>query len=145
MVGTRVLDLFAGTGGIGIEALSRGARSCLFVDKSHHAVDLIRRNLSICHLADQAMVVQKDITRGLDFLTQKGLIFDLVFLDPPYDKGYVAPTLRYLNTSGCMDAGGAVVVEHGTREDVPEVLTRLKQSRQRRYGKTLVSFYDFVV
>jgi len=145
MENARVLDLFAGTGGLGIEALSRGARSCLFVDRSRQAIGLIRRNISLCGLADHATVLQKDITRGLDFLKSEKTRFDVVFADPPYERGHALSTLRSLDTIQCMNAGGIVVLEHGAGEVVPEGLTHFKRSDRRRYGKTLVSFYDFVV
>ena len=143
--GTFVLDLFAGTGGLGIEALSRGANSCVFVDKSHQAVNLIGRNLSTCRLADQARVIQKDIARGLGFLEREGLRFDMVFADPPYNKGFVAPTLLQLDASGYIDEDAGIVVEHSTFEGIPETMTHLVLMSQRRYGKTLVSFYRYMV
>jgi 16S rRNA G966 N2-methylase RsmD len=71
--------------------------------------------------------------------------FDVVFADPPYERGHALSTLRSLDTIQCMNAGGIVVLEHGAGEVVPEGLTHFKRSDRRRYGKTLVSFYDFVV
>jgi len=143
--GARVLDLFAGTGSLGIEALSRGARSCVFIDKSRQAVDLIRRNLATCRFTDRGTVLQKDILRGLEFLTPGGLEFDLVFADPPYEKGYVKPVLEILNACDSILDDGAIVVEHSRSEVVPEEMTHLWRSSQRRYGKTLVSFYEFML
>ena len=140
-----ILDLFAGTGSLGIEALSRGARSCVFIDKTRQAVDLIRRNLAACRLTDRGMVLQKDILRGLEFLTPRGLEFDVVFADPPYERGYVKPVLESLNACDAILDDGAIVVEHSRSEVVPEQMTHLRQSSQRRYGKTLVSFYEFVL
>jgi 16S rRNA (guanine966-N2)-methyltransferase len=143
--GARVLDLFAGTGSLGIEALSRGARSCVFIDKSRQAVDLVRRNLAACRLTDRGTVLQKDILRGLEFLTPGGLEFDLVFADPPYERGYVRPVLENLNACNSILDDGAIVVEHSRSEVVPEEMTHLWRTSQRRYGKTLVSFYEFVL
>ncbi len=143
--GARILDLFAGTGSLGIEALSRGAGSCLFIDKSRQAVDLIRRNLATCRLADRATVLQKDILRGLAFLTPRGSEFDLVFADPPYERGYVRPVLESLNACDAIIKDGTIVVEHSRSEVVPEEMSHLWRSSHRRYGKTLVSFYEFVL
>jgi 16S rRNA (guanine(966)-N(2))-methyltransferase RsmD len=145
MAGAVVLDLFAGTGSMGMEALSRGAESCVFVEKNAQAVNLIRRNLTRCGLAERAQVVRRDILRGLDFLNPGERMFDTIFLDPPYNQGYVTSTLLLLDRYRCLHPEGRIVVEHSRSEDLPEEMTHLWETDRRRYGKTLVSFYRSVV
>jgi len=145
MAGAMVLDLFAGTGSLGMEALSRGAESCVFVEKNAQAVDLIRRNLTRCGLAERAQVIKRDVLQGLGFLNPVQEIFDVVFLDPPYDRGYVTSTLLLLDRCSCLRPDGWIVVEHSRSEDLPEVMKNLSETDRRRYGKTLVSFYRSVV
>lgn len=145
MAGAVVLDLFAGTGSLGMEALSRGAESCVFVEKNPRAVDLIRRNLTRCGLTERAQVMKRDVLRGLDFLNPVEHSFDVVFLDPPYNQGYVTSALLLLDRCGCLHPDGWIVVEHSHFEDPPEEMTRLSETDRRRYGKTLVSFYRSVV
>ncbi len=141
--GADVLDLFAGTGALGIEALSRGAASATFVDKSKAALLMIRKNLTSCSLMEQARVVKADIGPDLD----KSGLFDssygLVFMDPPYKKNLAARSLENLDKAG-LTKGTLVVLEHDLTEPVPEdrgfVVTD-----QRKYGKTLVSFLNYMV
>jgi 16S rRNA (guanine(966)-N(2))-methyltransferase RsmD len=134
-----VLDLFAGTGALAIEALSRGARSAVLVDRSRAAVKLMRRNLTACKLDDAARVVQWDICRNLNCLAADPQRFDLVFLDPPYQRAMATRALEMLFKSGALRRNARLVVEHAADEAVaPGAGFRI--DRQRRYGKTRVSF-----
>jgi 16S rRNA (guanine966-N2)-methyltransferase len=138
---TVVLDLFAGTGSLGIEALSRGACTAVFVDKAPQAIKAITRNISACSLETRSTILKRDIMRGLRFLKPIGLAFDLVFIDPPYDRGFVERTVQHLDRAGSTSDETAIVIEHSTREALPEKVARFILSDQRHYGKTLVSFY----
>ena len=135
-----VLDLFAGTGALGIEALSRGAASAWFVDRSRVALSVLEKNLSACRLAENSRRICWDIARNLTFLKNAATPFTLVFMDPPYACGLVLPTLERLHLSRTLAPGALVVVEHSRTEplDAPGDGYRLED--QRRYGKTLVSF-----
>ncbi len=137
-----VLDLFAGTGGLGIEALSRGASSAVFVDKHRQAIEAVAANVSACSLQERCTIIRKDILRGQGFLRLPDKTFDLVFVDPPYDRGFVNRTLHLLSSSGCMVVGALVVTEHSVRETVAEKTNGLSKIDQRRHGKTFVSFYE---
>ncbi|NVM20727.1 MAG: 16S rRNA (guanine(966)-N(2))-methyltransferase RsmD [Desulfobacterales bacterium] len=140
-----VLDLFAGTGSLGIEALSRGAASAVFVDTRPQAIKTVARNISACGLQERCTVVRRDVLRGLNFLKSIGHAFDLVFIDPPYDQGFVERTLRLLGRAECTVEGASIVVEHSIRETLPEKVARLNRADERRHGNTLVSFYRFVL
>lgn len=137
-----VLDLYAGTGALGIEALSRGAGRAILVDQARSALSVIRRNLQALHLEDRSRVVGADIRRGLRFLHTENTPVGLVFMDPPYADGMIASTLAALVDSGTLASGARIVIEHGRREAVAPSLPELILSDQRRYGKTLVSFLD---
>lgn len=140
-----VLDLFAGTGALGIEALSRGAASAVFVDNAPQAIKTLIRNVQTCSLEKQSTVLKRNVLRGLNFLASIDYLFDLIFIDPPYDKGCVKKTLQLLGRSGSISDLASVVVEHSKREILPERVDCFTLSDQRHYGKTLVSFYSTVL
>ncbi|MCS7172608.1 MAG: 16S rRNA (guanine(966)-N(2))-methyltransferase RsmD [Armatimonadetes bacterium] len=133
----RVLDLFAGTGSLGLEALSRGAGEAVFVERDPRAVQVLRENLVRGGWEDRAEVWPSDVFRALRSLGRKGRRFDLVFLDPPYGLGLVGQTLEALRTSGLLVPGATVVAESGAREEVP-VPPGYTAVRDRRYGDTRV-------
>ncbi len=135
-----VLDLFAGTGALGIEALSRGAASAWFVDRSRSAIALLERNLSACRLEGKSRRLCWDIARDLTCLKSAASPFTLVFMDPPYERGLVHPTLDRLHRSRALSVGALVVIEHGAGEPLDDPGRPYHLEDQRRYGKTLVSF-----
>ncbi len=139
--GRHVLDLFAGTGALGIEALSRGAASAVFIDRAKPALTAIAKNLAALALTDRTRVIRWDIVDNLDCLQNEPQRFDIVFLDPPYDTGAVAPALAALLRVDVLAPGARIIVEHSRRENVP-VMEAVTLSDQRRFGKTLVSFMD---
>ncbi|MBW2108318.1 MAG: 16S rRNA (guanine(966)-N(2))-methyltransferase RsmD [Deltaproteobacteria bacterium] len=145
VAGSVVLDLFAGTGSLAIEALSRGASMAVLVDNHTQAVKLSARNISVFGLDRQCVVLKRDILKGLAFLKARGRVFDLVFMDPPYDRAMGLTTLNLLERSECLASSALVVVEHSRREPLPEKVGSLEQIRQRGHGNTLVSFYESVV
>lgn len=134
--GRRVLDLFAGSGQMGIEALSRGARSCTFVDRNREAVAIVKQNLQTTKLFHNATVVCTD---ALELLTHQKEPFDLVLLDPPYADGLLLPCLEKLNR--CVAVGGAVLCESDSQTDLPERVGSLTLQRTYRYGRVLVRLY----
>jgi 16S rRNA (guanine966-N2)-methyltransferase len=138
----RVLDLFAGTGALGIEALSRGASSAVFVDQAKAALSAIRYNIREMELEDRTRVIHWNILKNLNCLTPERDAFDLVFMDPPYETNAVAPTLAGLLSCGALTSGARVVIEHSSREPIVHATGKLVLSDQRRFGKTLVSFMD---
>jgi 16S rRNA (guanine966-N2)-methyltransferase len=140
-----VLDLFAGTGSQGIEALSRGATAAVFIDSNPDAISIIERNLKICRLDDQSRVIRWDIARNLNCLGPPERPFGLLFLDPPYSKGLVRPTLAHLHRRNLCEQNACLVVEHALSEPIPDDLTGFRMEEQRKHGKTLVSFLSPVL
>src|SRR5713101_8242854 len=137
-----VLDLFAGTGALGIEALSRGARSAVFVDASPEAQRVIQANLTLTDLRRHGRIIRAYVPKGIKVAEEQGLRFGGVFLDPPYGEGWVEKTLRLLAQSSILESGAWVVVEHGQHEEGAEAYLPLALTDRRRYGTTGVSFYQ---
>lgn len=138
--GALVLDLYAGTGALGIEAISRGARRAVFVESARPAVAVIRANLEALGLAGETQVFAQAITRSLPFLAPLGP-FDLVFLDPPYAAlPEVPPIVAALLAAGALGATARVIVEHA-KKDPPPKLPGLDDADSRIYGTTAVSLY----
>lgn len=140
--GKRVLDLFAGTGAMGIEALSRGATHAVFIDNHPQALDLIRRNIAKVKISERATIVSWDIAQNLQCLRDHA-VSDIIFMDPPYRRGLIQKTLNGLQT---VEAGVAmIVVEHAVKELLDDLPPDFLLEDQRRYGKTLVSFLSGMV
>jgi 16S rRNA (guanine966-N2)-methyltransferase len=139
---TKVLDLFAGTGSLGIEALSRGAQWGLFIDSSERAVRLIRENLDRCGLGGRGFVVKKDLSKGLPWgntlLKEK---MDLVFMDPPYRKGMIEPLLEVLSDRQVLSPLVIVVAETSKTEWLPHRVGKLRGVKERRYGDTRIHIF----
>lgn len=139
--GADVVDLFAGSGSVGVEALSRGARSAVFVELDPQAATAIRSNLARTGQAGQAEVrVQHSLVAARCFGRQ-GRRFDIIFLDPPYGRNWPRLTLQVIARSRILAPGGMVVVEHGVRETLPAQVEDLQLTRQNSYGETVLSFY----
>lgn len=139
--GARVLDLFAGAGGVGLEALSRGAGEAVFVERDARAVAALRENVAALDVGGAARVRRGDVLRELEALYTAGERFDIVFLDPPYDTGLAATTLEALGGGGLLLAEGLVVAQHFTKRAPPERLGALQAFRTRRFGETTLTFY----
>ncbi|MGH7823773.1 MAG: 16S rRNA (guanine(966)-N(2))-methyltransferase RsmD [Candidatus Binatia bacterium] len=141
LTGMKVLDLFAGTGNLTIEALSRGAAGAILVDSSSGSAKAIRENLSKLDLADRAEVWVTAVFRALRRLARGGETFDIIFLDPPYGRRLLEPSLKIIAEGALLRPSGVVIAEHSARERVEEKYGVLALKDQRRYGGTLLSFY----
>ena len=135
--GRRVLDLFAGTGQLGIEALSRGARECVFVDQQRDAVALIKENLALCQLESGAKVHLGD---SLTYL-KSGEKFDLIFLDPPYASGLLEKALTEITRFDICREHGIIVAESADDTVLPAVAAPYSLYREYRYGKIKLTVY----
>ena len=140
-----VLDLFAGTGAFGFEALSRGAQSAVFADIDKDSISVLRRNIKNISVESQTKVILWDITKNLNCLRSFQPAFNLVFMDPPYRKDMIEPTLINLHSSQCIEPGACIVVEHSHQEPIIENQLPFDLVDQRQYGKTLVSFLNYVL
>jgi len=136
--GARVLDGFAGSGALGIEALSRGASSVVFVDEDARAADLIARNLAHCRIADGYVMMRAEFMRALRQMPADRR-FDLALLDPPYDCADLASVVEA--AAGRMAAGGVLVLEHASRREAPGRAGGLAAARLVKAGDSAVTFY----
>ena len=136
--GRRVLDLFAGTGQLGIEALSRGAEHAVFVDARRDALSLVKENLKRTKLSERAETVQSDY---LDYLSACRKTFDLIFLDPPYAEVFLENSLQKISEIDILSAGGIIICERPSEKAHPGQFPGLSAGKDYRYGKTLITLY----
>jgi 16S rRNA (guanine966-N2)-methyltransferase len=136
------VDLFAGTGAVGIEAISRGARETIFVEEHAASARLIRKNLELLDIDGGAEVIDGDAVRALEKLAKRHLIADFIFLDPPYDEGdEQLRVLEFLDASHLVAPQGFVIVEHSVKTELPERFDRLERRRLLEQGDAALSFY----
>ena len=136
--GARVLDLFGGTGQLGIEALSRGAKSAVFVDAGEPACKLIRENLKRTRLEQQASVIRSDY---LQYLKRSREQFDIILLDPPYAEVFLENALKCITEIDILQSGGIIVAERPLGKDLPWDFEGYTRSKDYKYGKTLLTIY----
>jgi len=141
--GERVLDLFAGTGGLGIEALSRGAGSAVFVDANARSVEVVRRNLETVGMSERAEVYRNDAVRAIKALGRKGAPFDLIFLDPPYAMEAADRLLGELAERGLAADGAVAVLEHAASRTYPERFSGYGLIKRAVYGEAALSIYRY--
>ena len=136
--GASVLDLFGGTGQLGIEALSRGAASAVFVDSQEAACRLIRENLLRTKLTEQAKVIRLDY---LEYLSRCREKFDIILLDPPYAEVYLENALKKITEIDILQSGGIIVAERPIEKDFSCIFDGFNRSKDYKYGKTLLTLF----
>ena len=135
------LDLFAGAGGVGIEALSRGAPSAVFVERDREAARALEDNIARLGLADRARFLRQDVSRALVALGREAARFAVVFLDPPYATSDAAPALEAIARGDCLLPGAVVVAQHPTKAPLPDTPGVLTHWKDRRFGETTLTFF----
>lgn len=136
--GRKILDLFGGTGQMGVEALSRGAAHCTFVDLRKEAVSVIRENVALTGFDGQARIIQGD---ALSFLSRCREKFDVIFLDPPYGSGLLEKTMELVTTIDIVSENGIIVCENGSGTGWPVVSPPYRMQKEYRYGKIKTALY----
>ncbi len=136
--GARVLDLFGGTGQLGIEALSRGAKEAVFVDAREDACKLIRENLKRAKMEQAGKVIRSDY---LDYLKRCRETFDIILLDPPYAEVFLENSLKMITEIDILQSGGIIVAERPVGKELPWEFPGFTRSRDYKYGKTLLTLY----
>ena len=156
VVDANFLDLCAGTGNMGIEALSRGAKHVTFLDRDPRCLTIIERNLDVCGLTTESdaryYLLCRDILQGITSLHKRAAIFDVIYFDPPYGVGLedssqgsielYTTSLVLLAETALLEIGGRLLVEHAKQVVLPDAVGSLSRGRQARYGDTVVSFYQ---
>ncbi len=139
--GARFLDIFAGCGNCGLEALSRGACRAVFIEKEPRLVEAIRENLRLLGFEGRAEVIAADAERGVGRLAKKAERFDILFADPPYDEGFLAEIMKWLEKANLLAVNGIIVLQHSVREPLEgSCVQAMAVADQRRYGDTMLSF-----
>jgi 16S rRNA (guanine966-N2)-methyltransferase len=141
IVGASLLDLFAGVGAVGIEALSRGAGRATFVEKNRRHYQFLERNLREHHLLDRSSTYNMDALAFLARLPREPLHYDLVFLDPPYRSELLRKALPRIDSSDIIIPETLIIVEHHHKQMIEEIVGDLRLLRRRRYGETALSFF----
>lgn len=141
IVGAGFLDCFAGTGAMGIEAISRGASTVTMVEKNRKAVMLIHSNLK--NLNADATVLTIDFFKAVEKLKTKDITFDLIFIDPPYQSLLQEQAVLSIEVSGLIEIDGTVIVEHEKHLQLPLNIGGLEQIDHRKYGETVLTFYQY--
>jgi 16S rRNA (guanine966-N2)-methyltransferase len=139
--GSRFLDLFCGTGSVGLEALSRGAADCVFVDKSAEACAITRRNLDVLGFLKEGKVIQADYAEGIEYLQRRGRRFDLIFVGPPYGKGLAAAALNLIAESRLFHGETVIISEVYKKETLCPTYGELYSIDRRLYGDNGLHFY----
>jgi 16S rRNA (guanine966-N2)-methyltransferase len=140
--GAVMLDVFGGSGAIGIEALSRGARQAVFIENAVTACRLIRRNAELCGISSGFRIVQQDVFKALRFLAREGFRANIIFFDPPYDFQPYVDLLEITFTRGLSVQPARVVIEHYRKAVLPESGKGYHRSRVIRQGDHCLSFYE---
>ncbi|QJW44378.1 16S rRNA (guanine(966)-N(2))-methyltransferase RsmD [bacterium BFN5] len=135
-----VLDLFAGTGSLGLEALSRGAQRAVFVDQNTSSIHVIKENVDHTKMSDKAEILKSDVLKTIEKFTKTKDLFDIVFCDPPYNKGYINKVLQLIDQGAIVAEQAILVLEHSRHEQLANQWDNLVLKRSERYGETIVSF-----
>ena len=136
------LDLFAGSGSVGLEAASRGAQEVYFIEKNKNLVEVIKKNIQTCCLDKKCRVIAEDVEYGLRDLFKKKYEFDVIFADPPYNRNLAGTTLKSLNKYHVLREDGVVVIQHSIKENFSELLDEnIYQINQKKYGENALTFF----
>lgn len=141
VIDARFLDLFCGTGSVGLEALSRGAWEATFVDRSRKACSIVRRNLDSLGFLDQGSVLQRDYAAGIDHLERRGKRYDLIFVGPPYDKGLAEAALQSIVEHAILAKNGLIITEVRNKTHLDDRYGPLERFDKRIYGDNVLDFY----
>ncbi|HKK95781.1 MAG TPA: 16S rRNA (guanine(966)-N(2))-methyltransferase RsmD [Anaerovoracaceae bacterium] len=136
-----VLDLFAGSGSMGLEALSRGAKRCLFCDNSQKSIDAIKENIDKCKANMWSDIYKGDFKKNLDRINES---FDIIFLDPPYKLGYYEECINIITEKGLLNEDGIIIIEHDIRDVFEYEKYNLNKIKEKNYGKIGISIFKFV-
>lgn len=139
---SKVLDLFSGTGNLGIEAISRGASKAYLIEKNRKCYDVIKENVIKTKFDDRIEILIKDACSALKMFSKNEEKFDIIFMDPPYLKGFIIPCLEEITELDLLDGDGLIVVEHDIKDDIPETIGNLVRFKERKYGSTMISFFS---
>lgn len=142
--GSIILDLFAGSGALGIEALSRGANKVVFCDNSPKAVNIIKNNVSKTRNEEKSQIIHKDYKKCLDYLSEKKIKFNIIFLDPPYKTNYIDESINIILEKNLLDEDGTIIIETDEKDRIIKQLEDKKVNIYdiRKYGRVNIIFLE---
>lgn len=136
-----VLDLFAGTGSLGIECLSRGANKCVFVDVSKESISIAKSNIKKARVENESTILNLDFKDAINKLKIQNNKFDLIFMDPPYYKNMFIDALEKVDEASLLKEDGIIVIEHDSKDSFPDEIRNLIKTKSKKYGNTTLTFY----
>lgn len=139
---SNILDIFAGTGSMGFEALSRGGMEAVFIEKNNKAANVIAQNAKLLGCIDMIKIIKKDVFKAIDDLAREKYIFDLIFMDPPYNTKIESSVLSAILEANILSRPGLIVIEHDSNDRMPNDVGILMRTDMRKYGNTGVSLYE---
>lgn len=134
-----VIDLFSGTGNLGLEAISRGASHCYFGDKSKDSLELTNKNITYCKVSNKSILLLGDFKKVLNSIKEK---VDIIFLDPPYNQGFIDKCLEMIYQNNLLTDDGIIIAEHNISEVLPNRIYSFKKIKEKRYGTIGISIYS---
>lgn len=137
------LDVFSGTGSLGLEAISRGAKECYLVDKSDITFPILKKNVENLNFQDKCILFNMDSYKALAEFTNRGIVFDLIFIDPPYRKNMIPPAIDIISEKSLLNKDGLIVTKIDTVEEIYEGNEKIVLTDKRKYGNTTVCFYKY--
>lgn len=141
IVDSIIVDLFSGTGNLGLEALSRGAKHCYFCDLSKESLSLVRQNIAICKAEAKSTIIWGDYRNALRKIKEKA---DIIILDPPYKSGLLADCFDIIGQENLLNLGGIIIAEHGEDLELPDRFGELTRIKQKKYGTVNISIYELM-
>ncbi|MEF9952912.1 MAG: 16S rRNA (guanine(966)-N(2))-methyltransferase RsmD [Clostridium sp.] len=141
----KVLDLFGGTGNLGIESISRGCESCVFCEENKKSFEILRENVKTLGFENKATIYNKDAFKVLEQLSRENKKFNVVFLDPPYGKGLVEKSIENINRLDLLEDDGIIIAEYDNVDNLVEKIGRINVYRTEKYGRIMISFYKVEV
>ncbi len=137
------LDLFSGTGNMALEALSRGAKRAVMIEKNGEAVSVIIENVNSMGFAEKCRAYKNDAARAVEILSRKREIFDIVFMDPPYKEEVCSEIIELVDKCGILSENGILLAEHHQKENMPAEIGKLKKADERNYGGKVITIYTY--
>lgn len=141
VVDSRFLDLFAGSGGVGIEAYSRGAKEVVFVDASYESIKILKKNLEKTKIINETEVIHSDYALAIERLSNQGRKFDIIFIDPPYKLGIALEAAVKIQEKKLLSKNGIIIIEHESKDIMPETTGILEKFKEKKYGNIRLSLY----
>lgn len=142
MYDSNCLDVFAGTGNLGLEAISRGAKYCTFIEKDKNTYKILRENIETLKFEKDCVTYNQDAFNVLKLIEKKGEKYDIIFLDPPYSKGLIDKSIEEISTLDILKGDGVIISEYDDKDIIPDKIGDIRVYRTEKYGRTKVSFWS---